>query len=131
MVKASWRSHSIPRQIKATFFWSTPYVVYVHEGATLRNGTELPARPWTTIARQEFDFKNQFRYHFGQSNYDFRQAFISTAEEFGGVCQDALRSPIWDWPRTTVRKSGQVVSSPRDVVDMGGIVNSYRWEVSG
>jgi hypothetical protein len=131
MVKANWKSVSIPRKMTATYKWSTPYVVFVHEGVTLRNGTQLPARPWTDVARNEFDFKNQFCYHFGQSQYNFRQAFINTAVEFGGVCQDAVRSPIWDWPRTTVRQSGAVVSSPRDAVDMGGIVNSYQMEVSG
>lgn len=30
----------------------------------------------------------------------------------------------WSWPRTTFRQSGQVVNSPRDVVDSGAFLNS-------
>lgn len=33
--------------LSARFRWSAPYSTAVHEGATLRNGTRLPARPWT------------------------------------------------------------------------------------
>lgn len=32
------------------FSWDVPYAAAVHEGCTLRNGTELPARPWTKKA---------------------------------------------------------------------------------
>ena len=31
----------------AEHIWDAPHALPVHEGATMRNGTELPARPWT------------------------------------------------------------------------------------
>jgi hypothetical protein len=31
--------------------WSADYATAVHEGARLRNGTILPARPWTDAVR--------------------------------------------------------------------------------
>jgi hypothetical protein len=33
--------------MSATFRWTAPYSVAVHEGVVLKNGTVLPARPWT------------------------------------------------------------------------------------
>jgi hypothetical protein len=34
----------------------------------------------------------------------------------------------WDWPRSTARKNGEKVSSPRDIVDTGTLLNSKRRE---
>jgi hypothetical protein len=32
------------------YSWTTPYAQLVHNGARLRSGTFLPARPWTQLA---------------------------------------------------------------------------------
>lgn len=32
-----------------------------------------------------------------------------------------ISAPQFSWPRTTVRRNGQVVSSPRDIVDTGAL----------
>ena len=37
----------------AEFTWDTDYAMAVHDGATLKNGTELPARPWTDLGLQQ------------------------------------------------------------------------------
>jgi len=37
---------------------------------------------------------------------------------------EAVGSSTWDWPRTTIRKNGQIVSSPRNIVDTGALKNS-------
>lgn len=39
----------------AKFEWNADHAVIVHDGATLRNGTELPARPWTKLAAERFN----------------------------------------------------------------------------
>jgi hypothetical protein len=131
MVKEKWNLHSIPapkyKHMKATFSWRVPYVVIVHEGATLKTGTVIHPRPWTQVAISEYDFLKQYAFNFGK-NYDFRQAFINVSEEFGGVCQDAIASPIWEWDRTTFRRSGEVATSPRNIVDLGNLRDSYRLE---
>ena len=35
------------------FSWGVPYAAYVHEGVTFTDGTDLPARPWTTYALRQ------------------------------------------------------------------------------
>lgn len=35
--------------------WTADHATIVHDGATLRNGTELAARPWTKLAAQRFN----------------------------------------------------------------------------
>jgi len=50
-------------QFRVQFVWGgsgkTPPVV-VHEGATLRNGTRIPARRFTRVARREAQWGNAF-----------------------------------------------------------------------
>lgn len=41
---------------EAEYSWNTDYAYYVHQGYTLANGTEMPARDWTRHAQENFDF---------------------------------------------------------------------------
>lgn len=53
--------------------------------------------------------------------------------------QQAIRTPAYSWPRNTLRQNGQMVGSPRDIVDTGllaqrqqspqitGSRATYRW----
>jgi hypothetical protein len=34
--------------------WTAAHALFVHEGVTLRNGTDLPARRWTVRAVEQF-----------------------------------------------------------------------------
>lgn len=59
--------------------------------------------------------------------------------ELSGRFQQAIRTPAYGWPRNTLRQNGQMVGSPRDIVDTGtllrqqqspqisGTVATYRW----
>lgn len=40
---------------EAEFSWNTDYAFYVHQGYTLKNGVEMPARPWTTHGLGQID----------------------------------------------------------------------------
>jgi len=44
-------SYSSPDPYTLDAVWSADYATVVHEGARLRNGTILPARPWTDAVR--------------------------------------------------------------------------------
>jgi hypothetical protein len=39
----------------AEYSWPTDYAYYVHEGYTLANGTEMPARDWTRHGLEQID----------------------------------------------------------------------------
>lgn len=125
MVQANWKKFDIPKRLKSIHSWNTPYAAAVHEGSTSVNGTEKPARPWVDVAIKEYDFLERFSDSFSQSR-NFRQAFLEMSEGFGENCQSNISDVRWQWPRTTVRKSGAVVDSPRDIVDTGALKNSYQ-----
>lgn len=36
-----------------------------------------------------------------------------------------ISQPLWDWPRETIRKSGEVAGSPRTIRDTDELFNSY------
>lgn len=129
MIKTNFKRIDIPRKIIATYRWSAPHAVIVHEGATMRNGTEYPARPFATNTAQEFDFEGEYADRL-ESSKDFRQSFFEVAENFGEACQGAIKDPRWDWPRQTVRRNGQTVTSPRDIVDTQELLDSYSKEVN-
>lgn len=72
-------------------------------------------------------------------NNIINQAFDVAVEVQGDAFQDAIASPIWDYPRQTLRRNGEVVDSPRDRVDEGDLIDSlviaratnaaeYTWE---
>lgn len=44
----------------ARFVWATEYAIYVHEGVTLRNGRQLPGRPWTQKGLELYDWQAAF-----------------------------------------------------------------------
>ncbi|QLE42216.1 hypothetical protein FD723_18525 [Nostoc sp. C052] len=39
----------------AEYTWESDHAAIVHDGATTKNGTELPARPWTKVGLKECD----------------------------------------------------------------------------
>ena len=39
----------------AEYTWESDHATIVHDGATTKNGTELPARPWTRVGLEECD----------------------------------------------------------------------------
>ncbi len=57
---------------------------------------------------------------FAAANVDLEQAIIGE-----------IASPIWNWPGTTVRQSGEVAGSPRNIIDSGDLLDSYRVEKRG
>ena len=38
---------------------------------------------------------------------------------------DLLEENIWDWPRDTKRENGEIVGSPRDIIDRGELKESF------
>lgn len=40
--------------------------------------------------------------------------------------KEEIKTPQFSWPRQTKRKNGQPVSSPRDIVDLGGLLRSQQ-----
>ncbi len=61
--------------------------------------------------------------------------------ELNSAFQDAIGSPVWQWPRETVRGStyrrdgtrtpGRIVGSPRNIVDLGTLRASNYFSISG
>jgi hypothetical protein len=51
-------------------------------------------------------------------------AFEATVEAYAEQCQIELLSDKWEWPRATHRQNGEVVTSPRDAVDQGDLLDS-------
>ncbi|MBW4422487.1 MAG: hypothetical protein KME13_25295 [Myxacorys californica WJT36-NPBG1] len=54
------------------------------------------------------------------------KAFKETVEAYGDECQEAIESPIWKWDGYTLRKNGEFVGSPRDIVDTGELRDSQQ-----
>lgn len=52
------------------------------------------------------------------------RSFDVAVEALADSCQGAIADDIWDWPRQTVRRNGDVVDSPRDILDTGELYDS-------
>lgn len=62
-------------------------------------------------------------------NSRLQQAFHNTATHFGDALNDAIEADIYEWDNITHRKSGEIVGTPRNVVDTGYLKNT-RYDVS-
>jgi hypothetical protein len=125
MVKVNWNKINIPSKQSAILLWAVNYASAVHNGASLKNGGEIIPRPWVLFTANNFDFKTIYISNFNKQTYNFKDAFQSTAISFGEACQESVKSSIWQWNRITVRRSGEVVSSPRNIIDLGDLFQSY------
>lgn len=130
MVSANWKNIKVPKKLTAIHSWNAPYAAIVHEGATFSDGTENPARPWAGAAINEYDFLGEYTDNFSKSQ-DFKEAFIAMSEGYGAACQANIEDTRWAWPRTTIRRNGDVVTSPRDIVDTEELKNSYQVRYEG
>lgn len=62
----------------------------------------------------------------------FERAFEGMVDDFATACQDAFDDPVWRWPTTTRRRSGETVASPRNIVDLGTLrASQQRPQVAG
>jgi hypothetical protein len=52
------------------------------------------------------------------------QAWQETIEEIETANRTAIQAWRYDWPRTTVRQNGDIVSTPRDIVDTANLLES-------
>lgn len=57
-------------------------------------------------------------------NGAINRAFDNTVDRMSQAFDDAIAAQIYDWPRPTKRKSGKTVTSPRDIIDTGALLES-------
>lgn len=127
-MQLNWKQIKVPSKQTATYTWSASHAALVHEGTSSKLGNDLPARPWVNHAIDNTDIPGIYADEF-QKTEDFESAFTEMATQFGEETQKAIDAVIWDWPRTTQRKNGDVVGSPRDIVDTGALKNSYSMQL--
>ncbi len=125
----TWTSPKLPQKKTAVFMNTAEHAPLVHNGATLRNGGSYPARPFMEGAfidpPLEFDALQVFQGRYQATN-SIAKAFRSTAQQSNTHMKKLIRSKIWDWPGTTVRRNGRVVGSPRNIVDTGELLSQQQ-----
>jgi hypothetical protein len=65
-------------------------------------------------------------------------ALAATVREFEQALTDAINDAVYFWPNQTIRSTGEVANSPRNIVDQGTFRDSQRatrislrrWEIS-
>jgi hypothetical protein len=51
--------------------------------------------------------------------------------ELSAAFQQSLEEEVWSWPRETRRVNGEIVSSPRNIIDTGTLKRSHSWKMTG
>jgi len=57
-------------------------------------------------------------------------AFEETAKELNESFHQSIIDPKWQWDRVTVRRSGEVAGSPRNIVDLGTLRDSQDFKIT-
>lgn len=107
---------------KAVYEWDVDYAADVHEGS-IRGNVIYPARPWTDEAVGRTDLEKEFRQAWIASK-DLDTSFEELSQIMFNEFHVSMASDIWDWNSITQRQSGEVVGSPRNIVDLGGLYES-------
>lgn len=56
------------------------------------------------------------------------QILTKYGKVLGDQLKEEIKAPVYEWPRSTKRRNGRTVDSPRDIVDLGGLLRSQRRE---
>lgn len=56
------------------------------------------------------------------------EALEVVVRDLASAFQNLIEANVYDWPNTTQRQNGSVVTSPRDIVDTGAFKRSQRLE---
>lgn len=51
-------------------------------------------------------------------------SFDHTIDKFSNVLDEAMNDDLYDWPRETRRRNGEIAGSPRSIVDTGALIES-------
>ena len=62
-------------------------------------------------------------------NNAINQAFSDTVKEVATNAQKALKAKRWRWSGATVRRSGEIATSPRNIIDTGILYRSQQVRV--
>lgn len=97
----------------------------VHYGRARYDGSKMPARPWLETAIAQTDFTGAFIDEFKKTK-SFDKAFDAIAMALFDNERSLLKEDIWIWDRVTYRQNNSVVSTPRNIFDLGGLYNSQQ-----
>jgi len=122
-VPLKWNAPQRVNPSTAVYEWSVDYAAVVHNGATLRNGGKIPARPWTVRARQEMDLVDEYVQAYRRTD-DLGESLRQTAIAYDRKMAELINTKVWDWPNETRRRNGETAKSPRDIVDTKALAGS-------
>lgn len=127
MAKMKWYFTPVKPRV-ARLKSEAPHSAIVEYGATRADGSEMPSRPFMQTSVAETDFEQEFLdgYRLYQ---DVNAAFEGTARALHETIKDLIQDNRWEWDRVTYRRNGQIVDSPRDIVDKGELLRSQKLEI--
>jgi len=115
----------------AALYNTSDYSPRVHEGETTKSGTTIRARPYMQAAIDETDSEQIFLENFNPETCNVNEAFSDLIVHLHDEVKANILDERWNWPRTTKRVSGQIVSSPRNIYDQGNLYENQEAEIDG
>lgn len=122
-MKIEWNDLQIPKEAISTYEWAADYAADVYYGEIEKSGRVKPGRPWVEVALTDVDIVGEIAAAF-EAGRSLGDAFRIGAHILDGALKDAIEAPVYRWPRITRRSTGEVVTSPRNIVDTGELRDS-------
>jgi len=101
----------------------------VHYGESRADGTMTPARGYMSAAQDVFPLEDVFVSQLQVEGGSFHDAFVNTGEALLEEVKGQITDVKWEWDRATVRSSGEVVGTPRSIVDTGELLEGQILEI--
>lgn len=86
-----------------------------------------PGRPWMWDATAKIDFELELTKNFKRLGA-IAPSFSELCESTFGLIRDQLKEEVYEWPRVTVRRSGEIAGSPRNIIDTGELFRGHTLE---
>ena len=123
MAQLTWNIDKPAQRLPTkVYLYDKDYAVEVHDG-----DGDRPARPWLMTGVIEYDFPAAIVYALGERSptpENLADAWDTVAKMFEEYITESMDDERWYWPRETLRSTGEVADSPRDIVDTGELRDS-------
>lgn len=112
----------------ASYDWQVDYAEEVHNGSVSLGGQRKLPRPWVYEAVSQYiDIVENMKLIY-QTTGNINVAFADTVWDLQRAFTNAIEDEIYYWNGVTYRQNGDVVESPRDIVDTGALRDSLKVE---
>ena len=123
-MKLTWNNKAFQKPKTVTYVWRTEYAADVHSDP-------LTGRPWVYRTVQQYTDVVSLMQNRLNSTGNVTRAFEDTGHDLSRSFTRVMSLPVFYYPGITQRTNGEVVGSPRNIIDTKELIESQYYFFTG